>query len=134
DYTVPQGLLDHGVSQARYSGTLTFVIINPVSSPARRGTADQPWRLPTQALAQVGLRAEILLAAPAGHAYDLARHAVGAGADLVVAWGGDGTINEVGRALAFSHTALGIVPAGSGNGLARELGIPFSPRKALQHA
>jgi YegS/Rv2252/BmrU family lipid kinase len=59
---------------------------------------------------------------------------VGAGAELVIAWGGDGTINEVGRAVAFSGTALWIVPAGSGNGLARELGIPFAPRKALAHA
>jgi YegS/Rv2252/BmrU family lipid kinase len=122
------------VSDVRASGTLTFVIINPVSGPARRGTADQRVRLATDALDAVGLRAEILLTESEGHASELARHAVGAGAELVIAWGGDGTINEVGRAVAFSDTALGIVPAGSGNGLARELGIPFSPRKALAHA
>jgi diacylglycerol kinase (ATP) len=122
------------VSAVRTSGTLTFVIINPVSGPARRGTAKERVRLAEDALAAVGLRAEILLTESAGHAYDLARHAVGAGAELVIAWGGDGTINEVGRAVAFSDTALGIVPAGSGNWLARELGIPFSPRRALEHA
>jgi diacylglycerol kinase (ATP) len=113
---------------------LTFVIINPVSGPARRGTASDRVRMASEALAGVGLRAEILLTEAGGHAYELARHAVGAGADLVIAWGGDGTINEVGRALASSQTAIGIVPAGSGNGLARELGIPFAPRKALERA
>jgi diacylglycerol kinase (ATP) len=122
------------LSGAPTDGTLTFVIINPVSGPARRGTAEARVRLAADALDAVGLRAEILLTEGEGHAYELARHAVGAGAELVVAWGGDGTINEVGRAVAFSSTALGIVPAGSGNGLARELGIPFSPRKALAHA
>jgi len=70
----------------------------------------------------------------AGHAYDLGRLAVKQGAELVIVWGGDGTINEVGRALAFSQTAMGIVPAGSGNGLARDLGIPFSPKDAIAHA
>ena len=118
------------MSDARSSGTLTFVIINPVSGPARRGTADERVRLATDALDSVGLRAEILLTESAGHAYELARHAVGAGAELVIAWGGDGTINEVGRAVAFSNTAMGIVPAGSGNGLARELGIPFAPAES----
>jgi diacylglycerol kinase (ATP) len=116
------------------SGALTFVIINPVSGPAHRGGAADRVRVATAALESVGLRAEILLTESAGHAYELARHAVGAGAALVIAWGGDGTINEVGRAVAFTSTALGIVPAGSGNGLARELGIPFSPRRALEHA
>jgi diacylglycerol kinase (ATP) len=113
---------------------MTVVIINPVSGPARRGTAEQRVQLATEALAAIGHRAEIVLTESEGHASELARHAVGAGAELVIAWGGDGTINEVGRTVAFSDTALGIVPAGSGNGLARELGIPFSPRKALTHA
>ena len=44
-----------------------------------------------------------------------------------MAWGGDGTINEVASALAFSDVPLGIVPAGSGNGLARELVIDAEP-------
>ena len=66
-----------------------------------------------------------------GHAEDLARAAVEARAALVCAWGGDGTVNEVARALVGTGTALGVVPSGSGNGLARELGIPWDPARAL---
>jgi diacylglycerol kinase (ATP) len=110
------------------------IIINPVAGPARRGTADERVRIARSALDATGLAGDILLTTSAGHAYDLARDAVNAKVDLVVAWGGDGTINEVGRALAFSSTALAIVPSGSGNGLARDLGVPFVPREALAHA
>ncbi len=55
----------------------------------------------------------------AGHAYDIAAKAVDDKVSFVVAIGGDGTINEVGRALVHSDTALGIIPCGSGNGLSR---------------
>jgi len=69
-----------------------------------------------------------------GHATALALEAVGAGADLVVAWGGDGTINEVASALMHSRASLGIVPMGSGNGLAREIGAPAGREEALEAA
>lgn len=68
----------------------------------------------------------------AGHAEQLARQAVADGVDVCVAVGGDGTVNEVGRAIVHSHTALGIIPCGSGNGLARHLMIPINIRKALE--
>ncbi len=66
-----------------------------------------------------------------GHAVELARQAVADGADAVLAVGGDGTVNEVARGLLGSRVALGIVPAGSGNGLARALGIPLQTAHAL---
>ena len=66
-----------------------------------------------------------------GHATELAREAVAAGADVVLAVGGDGTVNEVARGLLGSTAALGIVPVGSGNGLARALRIPLRPEAAL---
>ena len=67
----------------------------------------------------------------AGHAVELARQAAGAGFRVVVAVGGDGTINEVGRGLLGTGAAMGIVPQGSGNGLARHLKVPLSLAGAL---
>lgn len=67
----------------------------------------------------------------AGHAYDIAREGVKKKYDVIVAGGGDGTVNEVGKALINSKTALGIIPLGSGNGLARHLGIPLKPEHAI---
>ena len=57
----------------------------------------------------------------AGHARELAEEAAREGIDIVVAVGGDGTVNEVGSGLAGTTTALGILPCGSGNGLARNI-------------
>ncbi len=68
----------------------------------------------------------------AGHATELANKAKNDGADIVVAIGGDGTINEVGRALVQSDTAMGIIPCGSGNGLARHLMLPMDIRKSIE--
>jgi len=67
-----------------------------------------------------------------GDGYNQALHFANAGFDIVVAVGGDGTINEVARGLMHSQTALGIIPMGSGNGLARHLHIPLNFRKAAE--
>jgi YegS/Rv2252/BmrU family lipid kinase len=68
----------------------------------------------------------------AGHASVLTKQAVEEGVDVVVAIGGDGTVNEIARALTHTGTALGIIPCGSGNGLARHLHIPMDIRKATR--
>ena len=67
----------------------------------------------------------------AGHATQIAANAVRENVDVVVAIGGDGTINETARSLVHSNTALGIIPCGSGNGLARHLHIPMDPKSAI---
>lgn len=67
----------------------------------------------------------------AGHATEVARNAVADGVDIVVAIGGDGTVNEVARAVAGSKTAMAIIPFGSGNGLARHLMIPINVKGAI---
>ena len=82
-------------------------------------------------LAARGAQGSVQLTEGPGHAFELAQAAVAARAAVVCAWGGDGTVNEVTRAVAGSGTALGIVPAGSGNGLARELGLPWEPARAI---
>jgi len=66
-----------------------------------------------------------------GHAAEMAKRAKDDGIDFVVAVGGDGTVNEVARAIIQSDTALGIIPCGSGNGLARHLMLPLDISKSI---
>jgi len=67
-----------------------------------------------------------------GHAFELACKAVKEKVDFIIAVGGDGTVNEVARAMVESPSVLGIIPMGSGNGLARDLAIPLDTKKALE--
>ncbi len=67
-----------------------------------------------------------------GHAVELAQKAVAEKYDIIVAVGGDGTVNEVAGGLAGSGVTMGIIPMGSGNGLARELKIPLNIKKAIE--
>jgi diacylglycerol kinase (ATP) len=69
-----------------------------------------------------------------GHATEIARDAVNIGCARVVAVGGDGTVNEVAQALIHTPAALGLVPCGSGNGLALHLGLPRRAGEALHLA
>jgi len=111
------------------------VIINPISGrQGRPETARRRAALAQQVLSAATIKHEVKITERPGHAYTLAREAVIRGDSLVFAWGGDGTMNEVGRAVAFSHTALGLIPAGSGNGLARELHVPMQPEEAFTTA
>ena len=74
-----------------------------------------------------GLKPEVTETRYAGHAVELARGAAAAGARVVVAAGGDGTIADVVNGLSGSECVLGVVPLGSANVLAHELGLPFAP-------
>lgn len=107
-------------------------IINPISGDGANPSVRSMRVSLVQAEAdRRGLRAEIYLTERAGHARELAAASAAAGADLVIAWGGDGTLNEIGSALLDTGTILGVVPAGSGNGLAAALAVPRDPRAAL---
>lgn len=66
------------------------------------------------------------------HGYMLAKAAVKDNYDVIVAVGGDGTVNEVSKAIINTNVVLGIIPFGSGNGLARSLKIPLNAAKAIQ--
>ena len=74
----------------------------------------------------------VLFTEYAGHAAELARQQADEQTDIVVAVGGDGTVNEVARSLVHTQTALAIVPCGSGNGLARHLCLPMDIRKSIE--
>ncbi len=110
------------------------IIINPVSGgwhpdEARRRIAiASGWR------DAAGDVPHVVITERAGHARELARAAVARGCPLVVAWGGDGTINEVATALAFGTVPMAIVPSGSGNGLATELRVATEADQAFHDA
>jgi YegS/Rv2252/BmrU family lipid kinase len=75
---------------------------------------------------------QILNTLKKGHAIDLAQKAIQEKANLLVACGGDGTINEVARGLVGTEIPLAIIPLGSGNGIARHFKIPFGISQAVQ--
>ena len=106
-----------------------LAIINPVSGT---GNKDRIPRLIETVVNHDLNDVSIILSEFPGHARELAKQAVNDKFDVVVAIGGDGTVNEVGSAVCGSDTALAIVPCGSGNGLARHLRIPINASRALQ--
>lgn len=103
-------------------------IINPISGIGRQKTVE---RLIADFLDTTVFQHTIAYTQAPKHATELARRAATNGFDIVVAVGGDGSVNEVARGLIGSNTAMAILPAGSGNGLARHLHIPVNLKKAL---
>ena len=107
-------------------------IVNPISGAgADKNAAARRIAILTEQLDRRGLRADISITAHAGHARELAGRAARDGVNLVIVWGGDGTVNEAGAALIGTETAIGLVPAGSGNGLAAALATPRDPIVAI---
>lgn len=107
-------------------------IVNPISG--NKKMQEQKRCLPdlvATVLDRSQWSAEVVHTEYAGHATELARNYAQAGYDAVVAVGGDGTVNEVAQGLRDSRTTMGIVPMGSGNGLARHLHIPMNVRDAI---
>ena len=115
--------------------TRAVVVINPLSGRGRYDNQiQQHAALARDVLRNHHIEALVRPTTAAGDAREFARQAAADGYDLVIAWGGDGTINEAACALAHTEVPLGIIPAGSGNGLAWDLGIPFDARAALELA
>ena len=106
-----------------------FLIINPIS-----GTGDKSGirELVEQRLGAKGFEVTTGFTSAKGDATVMASDASAQGYDMVIACGGDGTVNETARALRGSHTPLGIIPCGSGNGLARHLGIDVDVASAVE--
>lgn len=106
-----------------------WFIVNPVAGVGNKQTFPQ---LVAQTIDKSLYNYEIIFTKKQGHATTLSQDAVRNRIDIVAAVGGDGTINEVARSLIHSDTVLGLVPGGSGNGLARHLNIPLSAEGALK--
>lgn len=104
-------------------------IVNPISGKSHRN--DLPEQI-ERVLNHARFEYDIKVSEYAGHARVLAQESVRNHYDIVVAVGGDGTINEVGVELIGTDIALGVIPCGSGNGLSRCLNIPLDPVKALE--
>lgn len=106
-----------------------MLIINPISGTgSKKGVVE----MVEQAMGACGHDVDVRLTGARGDATRLAGEAAAKGYHGVLACGGDGTVNETARALCGTETALGILPAGSGNGLARHLQIPVDIAIALK--
>src|SRR5688572_17853542 len=110
------------------------IIINPISGRhGRRANAAAERRAAAERLAkQSGIETTIAITERAGHARELSAAMVARRVDRVIAWGGDGTVNDVAGPIIGTSTAMGIVPSGSGDGFARGLGIPRPSDEALR--
>jgi len=103
-------------------------IINPISGGKKKDGVPE---LIEKYLDPVAYKLVIVFSDGVSHARQIAKEAVNK-FDLIVAVGGDGTVNEVASALVGSETQFGIIPFGSGNGLARFLGIPMDTEQAIK--
>ena len=104
-------------------------ILNPISGTVRKENISQ---LIERNINKELFSYDILYTEYAGHAEEIARKAASNHVDVVVAVGGDGTVNEVARGIVQTDTALAIIPCGSGNGLARHLMLPMNAKQAIE--
>ena len=104
-------------------------IVNPISGSGHKESA---LKAIERYLDRDRFNSEIRYTEYAGHGAEIAREAAARGIDIVVAVGGDGTVNEIAGAIVGTETALAIIPCGSGNGLARHLQIPMNPISAVK--
>lgn len=98
------------------------LIYNPAAGKLR-GDPARILQRTTEALARANLRPRLAPTSGPKHATEIASLAIADGADLIIALGGDGTINEVVNGMIHSRATLGILPAGTANVLAMELGL-----------
>lgn len=106
-----------------------LLIINPISGTrSKKGLED----LVNRRLQEKDILTDTFFTTRGGEAFEMAREASGKGYDIVIAAGGDGTVNEIANGLVGSGCIMAILPFGSGNGLARSLGIPQDTNQALK--
>lgn len=103
-------------------------IVNPISG----GRAKEPIVEQIDTSLGNGFETAVHYTKSSQHTIELAENAIQKGCDALIAVGGDGSINALGKALLHKNIPLGIIPAGSGNGFARHMGIPLNIEKALE--
>ena len=103
-------------------------IINPISGTGKKKIVEQ---LIKEELTHNKFEVSIRYTEAVGHATVIAKEGVETCVDVIVAVGGDGSVNEVAKGLIGTNVKMGIIPAGSGNGFARHLNIPMDKRKAV---
>jgi YegS/Rv2252/BmrU family lipid kinase len=108
------------------------IVANPVSGSMHGMGGLNELRATAIWLTEHGLPTEVTTTQRVGHAVELTREAVAAGHEMVIAAGGDGTLNDVIHGLAGSTTALGVLPMGTVNVWAREIGIPLGASEARE--
>jgi len=106
----------------------TLFIVNPISGTGKQRRINN---ILQKALDYNKFNPTIVYTEYGGHATELSRNAINR-YEFVIAVGGDGTVNEVAKGLIGSNTTMGIIPVGSGNGLARHLNIPMNSTQAVK--
>ncbi|MBR6441824.1 MAG: NAD(+)/NADH kinase, partial [Bacteroidales bacterium] len=109
--------------------TKTLIVVNPISGVGRQKRIEA---LLSQNLNRDLFDYQIRYTEYIHHGREIAREAADKGYDCVVAVGGDGSVNDVAQGIKDSSVRLGIIPCGSGNGLARSLKIPLQPWLAIR--
>ncbi len=109
--------------------TKICLIINPISGTESKRFLPEEF---ASSFDQKKYDVVIRITGYAGHATEIAREAVKDGYEYVITAGGDGTVNEVAKELINTNCIFGIIPFGSGNGLARDLNIPLDSSKAIK--
>ena len=110
------------------------IIINPVAGSERPSSVIARTGLARDVLRECELDGEVRLTEGRGSARAAAAEMIDAGVTSIIAWGGDGTVNEVATEVSGADVILGVVPGGSGNGFARGLGLEKNAREALYTA
>lgn len=110
------------------------VIVNPIAGPGRSRTIGACIELARSVFAKHNYDAEVRVTTGPNDANRFAKEAVANAHAVVAAWGGDGTVNGAAAGVAGTGVPLAIIPGGSGNGLARDLTLPFDPAQAFEVA
>ena len=109
------------------------LLYNPRSG-GRRSQRQADVQAVLNILGEAGVEANLVLTQSSADAAEQARKAIAEGCDTVFACGGDGTIHDVLQAMAGTRVALGVIPMGTANALAHDLGLPLEPAKAARAA